>query len=337
MVVRMKVNKELIAKNNKAFKSCHASNVCFLSNQTIMVVWFAGSKEGASDVTIWGSIRDNNGWTDPKPITVEENVPHWNPVLFEIKENELLLFYKIGDTIATWKTMIMSSYDNGKTWSEAREMIPGDAGGRGPVRNKLIQLKNHRILAPASSEAGVWRCFVDYSDDFGMTWKKSNDIYATPNEDREIAKDYHAIPVSEQSYVGRGIIQPSLWESDTGVHMFMRSTEGYVFRSDSKDAGATFCQAYQTNIPNNNSGIDVVRHCDGNLYLVYNPVGISWGKRTPLYLACSEDDGLSFRDILVLEEGEGEYSYPSIISQNECLYLTYTYNRENIAFWKISI
>lgn len=333
----MITKKELIVKNNDNFKSCHASNVCYLSNGTIMVVWFAGSKEGAADISIWGAIRKDETWSEPKIIANENEVAHWNPVLFQKDNKELVLFYKVGDTIATWKTMVKYSNDCGETWSNERELVPGDVGGRGPVRNKVIQLSNGRILAAASSEDSTWRSFADISDDNGFTWKKSNDIYANLNENRETSKNMHEIPVSEQSYIGRGVIQPTIWGDDKGVHMLMRSSEGYLYRSDSIDNGEVFCPAYKTNIPNNNSGIDVIRHNDNNLYLVYNPVGINWGKRSPLCLACSKDNGVTFTDILVLEDGEGEFSYPSIISVEGVLYLTYTFDRKNIAFWRIDL
>ena len=60
--------------------------------------------------------------------------------------------------------------DNGETWSEAKELVPGDRGGRGPVKNKSIVLSNGDWLAPASHEEGQWRTFVDRSSDGGKTW-----------------------------------------------------------------------------------------------------------------------------------------------------------------------
>ena len=64
-----------------------------------------------------------------------------------------------------------------------------------------------------------------------------------------------------------------------------------IYRSDSKDGGNTWTEAYATELPNNNSGIDMIRSEDGKLFLVYNPVGVNWGDRTPISLAVSKDDG----------------------------------------------
>ena len=99
--------------------------------------------------------------------------------------------------------------------------------------------------------------------------------------ERTVGKDDSSIPVSEQSFYGRGVIQPTLWESiPDQVHMLLRSTEGMIYRSDSKDGGDTWTEAYATELPNNNSGIDMIRSEDGKLFLVYNPVGVTGRSNT---------------------------------------------------------
>ena len=52
---------------------------------------------------------------------------------------------------------------------------------------------------------------------------------------------------------------------------------------------ASWCMAYRTKLPNNNSGIDLVGAENGKLYLVCNPVKKNWGSRSPLDLLVSED------------------------------------------------
>lgn len=332
------ITKEYICGKNPPFQSCHASSVAALPDGSIFSVWFAGSKEGADDVSIWGSRRKNEAWSRPHIIAQQENLPHWNPVLFVRPDGAVLLFYKVGKEISSWQTRIMVSLDNGESWSQPQELVSGDRGGRGPVRNKVISLSNGRWLAPASLENGEWRCFADHSDDGGLTWRKSNEVFADLGKERNINPEYKDIPVSEQSYSGRGVIQPSLWESRPGaVHMLMRSSEGLIYRSDSADYGTSWCPGYATGLPNNNSGIDLTVILDGRLFLVYNPIGINWGPRCPIKLACSEDNGNSWRDVLTFEEEPGEYSYPAIVFHGNSLLITYTYRREDIAFWKLEL
>ncbi|MNW63321.1 hypothetical protein D3C74_415240 [compost metagenome] len=54
-------------------------------------------------------------------------------------------------------------------------------------------------------------------------------------------------------------------------------------------------------------------------------------------VAFSNDNGASWGDEWVLEDDPGEYSYPAIVSQGERLYITYTWKRDRIAFWKLNV
>jgi predicted neuraminidase len=103
-----------------------------------------------------------------------------------------------------------------------------------------------------------------------------------------------------------------------------------VYRSDSDDNGTTWSAAYPTILPNNNSGLDLARVANGTLILAYNPITGNWGRRTPLSLAASTDNGESWTALRDLSAGEGEFSYPAVISVGARLHVTYTWNRKNI-------
>ena len=315
---------------------CHASTLLKIGPDRFLAAWFGGTKEGNGDVAIWFTRGNEEHFEEPKILAQSEEA-HWNPVLFRVDEKKIIIFYKVGNEISKWRTMYRVSEDNGETFGEEKEL---DQGGRGPVRNKPIRLKSGRILAPGSTEQGIWKAFVDRSDDDGKTWNKSQEVAISQLEyksgERTVGKDDSSIPVSEQSFYGRGVIQPTLWESiPDQVHMLLRSTEGMIYRSDSKDGGDTWTEAYATELPNNNSGIDMIRSKDGKLFLVYNPIGVNWGDRTPISLVVSKDDGKTWEKIRDLSTGEGEFAYPAIIQDEDFLYITYTYKRKNIAFWKI--
>ena len=73
--------------------------------------------------------------------------------------------------------------------------------------------------------------------------------------------------------------------------------------------------------------------------MVYNPMASGdnwWEGRSKLYLAYSKD-GENWQDILKLENQEkGEYSYPAIIqTENGEIYITYTYDREKIKYFRL--
>lgn len=259
--------------------NCHASTVLPLADGTVLAAWFGGTKESAADVDIWVARRDENGWCKPFPVSHAGKLPHWNPVLALGDGGEVMLFFKVGRHIPSWRTYISVSHDGGRSW------------------RKSPKVKTEYAAPLLNSQNG--HC--------------SN---RTP------------------------MIQPTLWESAPGcVHMLTRTCVGRIYRSDSADFGESWCEAYPTVLPNNNSGIDLVRVPSGDIYLVSNPVSENWGERSPLTLQRSRDNGESWETVMTLEEEKkgSEFSYPAIEYKNGCLHITYTYERLNIAYWRIEI
>lgn len=318
---------------------CHASTVLVQDDGTILCAWFGGSHEGERDVAIWVARRVDGVWQPPFSIAHTDEA-HWNPVLQKKKDGSIRLYYKVGQIIAHWKTMICESRDGGQTWSVPRELVPGDKnGGRGPVRSKVIRLASGRLLAPCSTELVPWTAYADRSDDEGETWTRSNPIriQGLVNDGTRTVENSD-VPVAEQSFYGRGVIQPTLWESEPGkVHMLLRSTEGHVYRSDSSDNGESWCNPYPLELPNNNSGIDLDRLDSGDLLLVCNPVADNWGARTPISLLLSQDNGLTWEKVMDLDTGIGEFAYPAILARGDQVHITYTWKRENIAYWHVRL
>jgi predicted neuraminidase len=316
--------REMVLPQNivKGTGQIHASTLAVLEDGTVICAAYDGSKEGHKDVNIVVNRRTSAGWSKPQLVT-ESGKPHWNPVLFEIKPGHLWLMYKVGKSPDNWVTMVRESTDQGVSWSNARRLVATDKRfGRGPVKNKPLRLRSGRVLAPGSVERDGWRAFIDYTDDNGLTWKRSNFIEATGFKEKDISD--------------RGVIQPTLWQDERGddVHMLLRSTEGFIYKSDSKNDGKTWCPAYPTVIPNNNSGLDLVRNPDdGILYLVCNPItdGLLHTKRTPLSLLFSRDNGQTWAKMCDLENGKGEYSYPAVVAYNGSIIISYTWLRQNIA------
>lgn len=355
-----KAEKNYIYENIKELPSCHASTLVKYENGDILASWFGGIKEGDPDEAIFISKRSNGEWSAPVKVCDEENVVHWNPVLF-FDENDKVtyLFYKVDKPIQQWFTRVVKSYDYGITWTEPVELVKDDIGGRGPVKNKPIRLSNNSIICPASIETETqWDAFCDITKDMFKTMEKTDFVEIIHPKDgcdkSDKSENEDLLYKDNPNYCGgRGVIQPTLWESENGnVHMLLRSTGGFIFRSDSKDYGKTWSKAYKTALLSNNSGIDLVKHENGAIYLVYTPKSIK--ERFPLNLAVSYDNGSTFKDILMLEthdyskeflkylkendpKEKGHFAYPAIICNKNSLYITYTWNRKKIAFWEIEL
>ena len=331
----MEIVEKRIIQLRGCSKMCHASTFLKTGLGRELVAWFGGEREGSDDTAIWLTMRESGQSEFSRPkVLHRSDEPHWNPVLFQMDDKTIWLFFKMGKSIHTWRTYLMESVDGGISWSEARELVPGDEGGRGPVKNKPIRIHSGAILAPASFESDEWWSFVDIYDNRSGGWHKSCEVHIKLRGQRnEVSTD---IPVSGQSFHGRGVIQPTLWQDEEEmVHMLIRSSEGTLYKSDSADGGENWCPAYPIGVPNNNSGIDLDKMPDGRIVLVCNPVGEDWGRRTPLELLVSDDNGMTFVKMLALETGRGEYSYPSVIAKEDYLYVTYTYNREAVAYMKL--
>ncbi|MGV3502878.1 MAG: sialidase family protein [Adhaeribacter sp.] len=315
------VQYEHVFGDDRPFAQCHASTMIGLDDGRYLLAWFAGSHEKNDDVGIWMAEGKPGAWSKPRLAVKVRQDPHWNPVLFRAPDGSVYLYFKVGKEIDYWETWVQRSTDQGRTWSQARELVPGDKGGRGPVRNQPLVLSDRTWLAPASVEHHkVWDVFVDRSTDGGKTWVSSGKLAL----DRQVVK-------------GEGVIQPAFWESAPGqVHMLMRSSSGRICRSDSRDYGKTWSPIYQTSLPNNNSGIDVAPISGDTLAVIFNPVSENWGKRYPITVAVSADNGQTWPLQVDIEKGQdkAELSYPDLFYQDGHLVACYTWNRQRIAFWK---
>jgi predicted neuraminidase len=336
----------LVPEGHGGFAQCHASTLAVLPSGDLLVAFFAGAREAAADSAIWLSRRQAGSWAPPRRLLAEPGLPHWNPVLHAEGER-VWLFHKVGATVHDWATRIATSDDGGVTWSDARPLVAGETAPRGPVKNKLIVLADGDWLAPGSIEDDRhWDAFVDRSPDRGRSWTRT-DIPLVHRDGGQPAGAAAWRGLAEQmlwesdparTFAWDGVIQPSLWQSDAEhVHMLLRSTRGRIYRSDSADAGRRWTEAYPTELPNNNSGLDLVRLADGGLVLACNPVAGNWASRSPLSLLTSSDEGRSWARGVPLETADGEFSYPALVADGGRLHVTYTWNRSNIVHREITL
>lgn len=299
------------------FASAHASNIVELRDGDFLASWFGGSAEGRPDVAIWGARLAGGKWSPPFELVREPDIACYNPVMFYTKDGRLWFYYKFGPHPSSWSAGRRWSDDDGKTWS-AVEHLP--AGLYGPIRTKPLILADGTVVSGSSVESyHSWAVWIERSTDNGKTFQRIGPITVP----RKTASS------DNSTY---GIIQPSVISLGQGhLRLYARSTKqiGRVCIADSFDNGRTWTQAHPLDVPNPNSGIDVVRLRDGRIVMVYNNTTTG---RTPLNLAVSED-GEHFRMFKTLESGPGEYSYPAMIQARDGdLRITYTWRRERIRY-----
>lgn len=285
--------------------SSHASTIVELKPGQLMAAWFGGTDEGRNDVAIWGARYENGHWLAPVELVRETNTPTWNPVLFHTTDGVLWLYYKFGTSPQQWTAGRMSSTDDGRSWSKP-EHLP--AGLYGPIRAKPLVLPSGLIVSGTSVESyHSWAVWIERSQDNGKTWTRHGPV--VPPEG--------------------GMIQPSVVEvSGDHLRLYARTDKaGRIAVSDSTDAGVTWSPARLTELPNPNSGLDVIRLKDGRYLAVYNHTTRG---RSPLNLAIS-DDGDHWKPLKTLESEPGEYSYPSMIQTSDgAVHIVYTWRRQKI-------
>lgn len=319
------VSGELIySLENKPTPQCHASTIVETPSG-LVAAWFAGTHEKNPDVGIRVSRRLDGKWSTS--VEVADGVqsggkrhPCWNPVLFLPKDGPLMLFYKVGPSPSTWWGMLMTSTDDGKTWSKPWKLGTDPKLGKknpnllGPVKNKPIQLADGAILCPTSTEHKGWRVHFEVTRDFGRTWEVIGPIHD--------ASQFDAIQPSILQYV------------NSRMQVLCRSKQGVIAQSWSRDGGKTWSAVTATRLPNPNAGTDAVTLKDGRQVLVYNHTTRKPGLngRQMLNVAVS-DDGESWKQVLTLEKEDkaAEFSYPAVIQAKDGrIHVTYTWRRVSV-------
>jgi alpha-L-rhamnosidase len=304
-----------------SFPSCHASTIAE-TPAGLIAAWFGGTYERNPDVCIYTSRLIDDIWT--QPVMVADGVqgdtlryPTWNPVLYQIPDGDLMLFYKVGPNPREWWGMLKRSGDNGKTWSEPA-MLP--EGFIGPVKNKPVLLDDGTLICPSSTEHKGWRVHFEITRDFGESWEMIDPICD--------GRRYN-------------VIQPSILIHKNGdLQILCRSRNAVLATSWSGDNGKTWSLIKESGLPNNQSGTDAVTLSDGRHLVVYNhvktPVNAGKGYRTPLNVAYSKD-GKRWLASLILEDSEiSQYSYPAVIQSGDgMVHITYTWRREKIKYVKV--
>lgn len=300
------------------FIECHASSIESTPDGMI-ATWFGGTKEANKDVEIWVSHYRDGKWS--VPVSVANGIQHegkrypcWNPVLFQVPDGPLLLFYKVGPSPSEWWGMLKESTDGGRTWSEGMR-LPEDV--LGPIKNRPFLTSDGRLICPSSTEVSPdegWRLHFEVTPDLGKTWA----ITPSLSDPKEL-----------------NAIQPSILKHDDEVlQAVARSKDGGMVDSWSYDNGRTWSDVSSFGLPNPNSGTDAVTLREGFHLLVYNhsekPANKWSGPRSPLNVAISVD-GKQWKTILELENEKGEYSYPAAVQANDGqVHITYTWKRRKI-------
>jgi predicted neuraminidase len=194
--------------------------------------------------------------------------------------------------------MAKISRDGAHTWSDAFP-ITFEEGTM--VRSRPVALRDGHYLLPIYHETGndteftaPTTCSLFLRFDPGKkTWTESNRVRSRlGNLQPAVAQidDNHLIAFCRRG----GDYEPG--------------NDGFVVRTESRDGGRTWSEGQETEFPNPNAAVDLLRLDNGHLLLVYND---SMNDRTPLTVAVSIDNGRSFLHKRNIVSGPGDFSYPT--------------------------
>ena len=295
-----------------------------LKNGRILFIYshYTGTSNGDHDPAyLAGRFSDDGGKTwsnDDFMVVANEGVMNVMSVsLLRLQNGNIALFYLRKNSEEDCIPMMRISTDEAKTWSSPVACITDRKGYFVLNNNRVIQLKNGRLLmAVALHEKlegagfnGNGRIFAYYSDDNGAIWHRSDEV-SNPSQ------------VTAQ--------EPGVVELKDGtVMMYIRATGGFQQLSWSKDKGQTWSPMVAGAIPSPLSPASIARiPSTGDLLLVWNNNDGSnpqtAGKRTPLTVAVSKDEGKSWEHIRNIEtDPNGWFCYIAIHFTKEDVLLSY--------------
>ena len=256
-------------------------------------------------------------WSNTDEIIVEKEglMNVMSVSLVRLNPGQIALFYLRKNSVTDCIPMMRTSSDEGKTWSDAITCIRDREGYFVLNNDRVIRLKNGRLLMPVAlhtSPEGNWQekanLFCYYSDDEGRSWQSAE------------VPDNTTLLTQEPGVVELG---------DGRILIFIRASGGVQLFSYSTDGGQSWSAVEKSTIRSPISPASVSRIPGGHkLLLVWNDNDDSnprtGNQRTPLNLAISTDHGKTWSHKKTIEnDPDGWFCYTAIHFHKKHLLLGY--------------
>lgn len=260
-------------------------------------------------------------WSEPQVVVSQTGGLNVMSVsLLRLQNGAIALFYLRKTSREDCRPMMCVSTDETRTWSEPIVCIP-DVGYHVLNNDRAVQLKSGRLVLPVAwhqgpgkprDSQGIIMCYL--SDDNGKTWRRSKDTFRGYNSDGQ------RVLVQEP-----GVIELV----DGRLMMFMRTDAGSQYICHSSDDGETWSKARPSNLASPRSPASIKRiPWTGDLVGVWNDHSgrhpYPEGRRTPLCVAISKDEGATWGPSRVIEPNpDGWYCYTAITFVDDQMLLAY--------------
>jgi predicted neuraminidase len=286
----------------------HPASITELENGDLFLAWYGGDGEYEPGTAVWGSrcAKADSKWSAPVMLARDPFYSVGNPVIWQAPDGLVWLWYVIrpGQTWSSSRIAVKVSKDGARTWSDS-SVVSFEEGTM--VRGRPIVLKNGDYLLPVWKETGF---------DQELVGTDTVSFFLRYNP---AAKKWTATG----RYGGRiGALQPTVAQIDDAYLIaysrrgggYSAGTSGFIVRSESRDGGKTWAKGVDTEFPNPNAAIDLLKLHNGHLVLIYND---SPTDRTPLTVAISTDTGKSWAARKNIATGPHDYAYPFAIQTRD--------------------
>ena len=236
--------------------------------------------------------------------------------LLRLNSGEIALFYLRKNSISDCIPMMRLSTDEGKSWGDPVPCITDRKGYFVLNNDRVIQREDGRLLLavaqhnfPGGDFSGYGILYCYYSDDQGKSWKSSTSV---PNPDTV-------------RYQEPGLVLLN----DNSILMVIRTDAGTQCFSKSVDGGKTWGTVHKSQLISPVSPATIERiPATGDLLAVWNNNLSTNDKiskqRTPLNIAISKDEGVSWQKIKTLEnDPDGWYCYIAMQFIDDSVLLAY--------------
>ncbi len=278
---------------------------------------------GAASLAARYSTDGGRTWTAKDEIVVpnEGGMNVMSVSLLRLGSGEIALFYGRKNSMLDCRPYLRVSRNEGKSWSKPRLTIP-DIGYYVLNNDRVVRLPSGRILLPvaqhrnaspepkAFNSRGAAMCYI--SDNKGKSWRRSKTVLENPSPDPA------------------GLQEPGVVRLKDGrLLMFLRTAMGSQYYSYSSDDGDTWTPVQPSSLKSPLSPASIERiPKTGDLLAVWNDHSNAGeeikGKRTPLTVAVSRDDGQTWEKAKhIATDPTGWYCYTAIEFEGDRVVLGY--------------
>ncbi len=346
----------------------HAAFIERLDDGTLACLWFGGSLEGKSDISIHGATLSQGAarWSASTQLSNDTDRSEQNPVLWRNGAGDWQLLHTAQPSGNQDECLLRArpiTFDGTLEGGAPRDI---DLPLGSFIRGRFVRRADGAWMMP------IFRCISRP----GQRWNGSHDTAAIGvSHDDGQTWTMSEVPGS----IGSVHMTIVPLDGDHMVAFYRRRQSDFVHRSESHDGGLTWSAPGPTDVPNNNSSINVIRLQDGRLAMLCNPISAAlssdrrvslydeieegddrpdatggcaptWGvPRAPMTLCISTDGGLTWPLRRVVDDSPGtclsnnsidgrnkELSYPYLLEgEGGELHLAYTYFRRAIKYVRL--